>query len=113
MNTRTGIVPALGARVAADGAAIAEAAQGRWLFPPWALGLRLMVGRPRGRQKADAFPRGAASGPDRLTGIVRLPIDFPNRDQCGLRCGDGGRSGPSSAGTAGLSAASTAEGLSA
>src|SRR4051794_28294722 len=34
MNTRTGIVPALGARVAAHGAALAEAAQGRWLFKP-------------------------------------------------------------------------------
>src|SRR3954454_18085887 len=32
MNTRTGIVPALGARVAAYGAALAAAAQGRWLF---------------------------------------------------------------------------------
>src|SRR3954452_20744644 len=34
MNTRTGIVPALSARVAAHGAALAEAAQGRWLFTP-------------------------------------------------------------------------------
>src|SRR5215218_4122894 len=34
MNTRTGIVPALDARVAAHGAALAEAAQGQWLFTP-------------------------------------------------------------------------------
>src|SRR4051812_25798168 len=34
MNTRTGIVPALGARVAAHGAALAAAAQGRRLFTP-------------------------------------------------------------------------------
>src|SRR3954467_3035600 len=57
MNTRTGIVPALGARVAAHGAALAEAAQGRWLFTP---------GRERARpphRHRSASPTLPGSGP--------------------------------------------------
>src|SRR4051794_23429111 len=72
-----------------------------------------MVRRSPLRHKDVGFSRRAASGPDRPTGIVRLPLRFPNRDQCGLQCGNGCRSWPSPPGNKGLLAADTAEGLSA
>src|SRR4051812_43478081 len=68
MNTRTGIVPALGARATAYGAALAEAAQGRWLFPP---------GRERARpphRHRSASPTLPESGPVWFVVWERTPV---------------------------------------
>src|SRR3954452_8414476 len=68
MNTRTGIVPALGARVAAHGAALADKAQGRWLFTP---------GREQARpphRHRPASPTLPESGPVWVVVWERAPV---------------------------------------
>jgi hypothetical protein len=72
-----------------------------------------MVRRSPLRHKDDGFSGGDGSGSNGLHGRARLPMCFPNRDQCGLCCGNGRRSGPTSTANTELPAGSAAEGLSA
>src|SRR3954471_12465064 len=80
MNTRTGIVPALGVWIAAHVAALAEAAQGRWLFT-WG---RERVRPPhRHRSASHTLPK---SGPVWVVVWERPPVRAIIARKCWASC---------------------------